>query len=76
MVMSNLLNDLKNYLASLSKEEFLEVWEKTAEYADIGINVEEFLSCNEYCYKSYEENDNTNKFTKPEVCFGLFQLIC
>lgn len=71
-VMSNFLNDLRKYLESLSKDEFLEAWEKTSEYADVGINVEDFLSCNGYCYSSYKDNENTSNTISPELSSGFF----
>ena len=78
--MNNLLTELRAYFAAHTREEILKDWEATAEYDEISIPVEEFLSgMKPYHYKFQtttptrkEPRTNIGTSFNPESTSGFF----
>lgn len=78
--MNNLLTELRAYFVSHTKDEILKDWEATAEYDEIGIPVEEFLSSMEPYHYKFQTTTPTRKYPhnnigtsfNPESTSGFF----
>lgn len=69
--MESLLEKLEAYFATNSPEQIWDDWSKTAEFDDVGIAAEDFITDYSFSYAT-SDNTQTEYICNPEVTSGFF----